>query len=226
MGAAQVICNHLASYLHEQNMMIVDSLFFTRRDFAPFFFSLDNNWQQSEPSCDFSCVFCVMTAFCLWLSIAHQPACREKQGADWMPACEMFASGSISTPFSQDRCSISTFFFLVIHSSCDLYWRWVFFLSSPLLPPPSPSSSSSTLFVQTILFPSPHVQILNVFSPPSASSGKHLYAYEKRRERAEGRASKARAYQGNQAANICWQLLDNISLPLFEGGGGEPCHSC
>lgn len=95
-----------------------------------------------------------------------------------------------------------------------------FFFVQSLLPPPSPSSSSSTLFVQTILFPSPHVQILNVFSPPSASSGKHLYAYEKRRERAEGRASKARAYQGNQAANICWQLLDNISLPLFEGGGG------
>lgn len=97
-----------------------------------------------------------------------------------------------------------------------------FFFVQSLLPPPSPSSSSSTLFVQTILFPSPHVQILNVFSPPSASSGKHLYAYEKRRERAEGRASKARAYQGNQAANICWQLLDNISLPLFEGGGGSP----
>lgn len=126
MGAAQVICNHLAFYLHEQNMMIVDTLFFTRRDFAPlFFFPL---WtitdEQSEPSCDFSGVFCAMTAFCLWLSITHQPACREKQEADWMPACEMFASGNISTPFSQDRRSISTFFFfLVIHSSCDLYSR-------------------------------------------------------------------------------------------------------
>ena len=142
MGAAQVICNHLAFYLHEQNMMIVDTLFFTRRDFAPlFFFPL---WtitdEQSEPSCDFSGVFCAMTAFCLWLSITHQPACREKQEADWMPACEMFASGNISTPFSQDRRSISTFFFF--SDSLELWFVLeMIFFSSP------PSSSSSPLLL-------------------------------------------------------------------------------
>lgn len=28
---------------------------------------------------------------------------------------------------------------------------------------------------------------------------------------------QARGYQGNQAANICWHLLDNISPSLFAG---------
>lgn len=76
----------------------------------------------------------------------------------------------------------------------------------------NPAPSSSMLFVKTRLFPSLHVRILKI--PFSFFLVSTCRQSEKGWANAE--TEQAKGYQNNQAANICWQLLDNICLPLFE----------
>lgn len=83
----------------------------------------------------------------------------------------------------------------------------------------NPAPSSSMLFVKTRLFPSLHVRILKI--PFSFFLVSTCRQSEKGWANAE--TEQAKGYQNNQAANICWQLLDNICLPLFEEKACCPC---
>ena len=89
-----------------------------------------------------------------------------------------------------------------------------FFFFCPKPPP------SSTLFVQTRLFPSPCVQILNVLSPLSASSGKHLYAYEKTaRASRKGERTKREAIKAIKLPIFADSYLTILAYHCLRGGG-------